>query len=36
MTKKNPNIKTEKQGVRYVQGVVEDNHSIFQEFKGFH
>lgn len=32
MTKRNLNIKTEKQGVRYVQGVVENNHSIFQEF----
>lgn len=29
MTKRNPNIKTEKQGVRYVQAVVENNHSIF-------
>ncbi|WP_418501781.1 DUF4365 domain-containing protein [Flagellimonas sp.] len=32
MTKRNPNIKTEKQGVRFLQGVVEDNHSIFHEF----
>ena len=30
MTFRNPNIKTEFQGVRYVQGVVQDNHSIFQ------
>lgn len=31
MTKRNPNIKIEKQGVRFVQAVVEDNHCIFQE-----
>ncbi|MBP4139787.1 DUF4365 domain-containing protein [Flavobacterium cupreum] len=30
MTNRNPNIKTEFQGVRFVQGVVQDNHSIFQ------
>lgn len=30
MTFRNPNIKTEFQGVRYVQGVIQDNHSIFQ------
>lgn len=32
MTIRNPNIKTEFQGVRHVQGVVQDNHSIFQSF----
>ena len=30
MTFRNPNIKIELQGVRYVQGVVQNNHSIFQ------
>lgn len=32
MTRRNPTIKTERQGVRYVQGLVEDNHCIFHEF----
>lgn len=32
MTQRNPNIKTELQGVRFVQGIVQDNHSIFQIF----
>lgn len=32
MTFRNQNIKTEYQGVRYVQGVVQDNHSIYHPF----
>ncbi|MGN6264548.1 MAG: DUF4365 domain-containing protein, partial [Ginsengibacter sp.] len=32
MTQRNPNIRTELQGVRLVQGIVQDNHSIFQIF----
>ncbi len=30
MTRRNPNTKTEFQGVRYVQGVVQDNDCIFE------
>ncbi|RFS16604.1 DUF4365 domain-containing protein [Emticicia sp. C21] len=30
MTSRNLNIKTEQQGVRYIQGIVQDNNSIFQ------
>lgn len=32
MTLRNPNIKTELQGVRYVQGVVQNCNSMFQTF----
>lgn len=32
MTKRNPNTKTELQGVRYVQSVVQDSNSIFEPF----
>lgn len=32
MTLRNPNLKTELLGVRYVQGVVQNSHSIFQPF----
>ncbi|WP_462267723.1 DUF4365 domain-containing protein [Mucilaginibacter sp.] len=32
MTRRNPNTKIEFQGVRYVQGVVQDNHCIFEPF----
>ncbi len=32
MTLRNPNLKTELAGVRYIQGVVQNNHSIFHPF----
>ncbi|RFM27278.1 DUF4365 domain-containing protein [Deminuibacter soli] len=32
MTSRNPNLKTELLGVRYVEGVVQNNHSIFHSF----
>jgi len=34
MTLRNPNKKTERQGVRFVQGIVEDNYSIYHDFSG--
>ncbi|MDQ2721310.1 MAG: DUF4365 domain-containing protein [Bacteroidota bacterium] len=32
MTLRNPNLKTELLGLRYIQGVVQNNHSIFHPF----
>ncbi|HWB24105.1 MAG TPA: DUF4365 domain-containing protein [Chitinophagaceae bacterium] len=34
MTQRNPNKKIELQGVRFVQEVVQENHSIFRDFSG--